>query len=189
MPVKKLTPKQRAVFTREEIKILLNFPDENYETGLRDKVLLSLMYATGARTQKICDLKVRDIRMNDTFASITLMGKGSKTHQVGISNKLAGTLRRYIIHRNIEKYPERHIFSSQTHEQMTISCVEGIYKKYVVMAKNQNSSLFRENSYPSHSMRHSTACHLLEAGVDIVTIKNILGHVSVQITQIYTEMS
>lgn len=57
------------------------------------------------------------------------------------------------------------------------------------MAKIQNPSLFRENSYPPHSMRHTTACHLLEAGVDIVTIKNILGHVSVQTTQIYAEMS
>ena len=57
------------------------------------------------------------------------------------------------------------------------------------MAKNQNPSLFRENNYPPHSMRHTTACHLLEAGVDIVTIKNILGHVSVQTTQIYAEMS
>lgn len=189
IPVKKSTPKQRAVFTRDEIKILLKLPDENYETGLRDKVLLSLMYATGARAQEICDLKVKDIRMNDTFASITLMGKGAKTRQVGISKKLADTLHKYIIHRRIEEYPEKHIFSSQTHEQMTISCVEGIYKKYVIMAKNQNPSLFHEDSYPPHSMRHSTACHLLEAGVDIVTIKNILGHVSVQTTQIYAEMS
>jgi integrase/recombinase XerD len=189
IPVKKSTPKQRAVFTREEIRILLNLPDENYETGLRDKVLLSLMYATGARAKEICDLMVRDIRINDTSASITLIGKGSKTRQVGISWKLADTLHRYISHRHIEKYPEKHIFSSQTHEQMTISCVEGIYKKYVVMAKNQNPSLFHADSYPPHSMRHSTACHLLEAEVDIVTIKNILGHVSVQTTQIYAEMS
>ena len=127
IPVKKSTPKQRAVFTREEIRILLNLPDENYETGLRDKVLLSLMYATGARAQEICDLMVRDVRMNDTSASITLMGKGSKTRQVGISKKLADTIYKYIVHRHIEKYPERHIFSSQTHEQMTVSCIEGIY--------------------------------------------------------------
>lgn len=189
IPVKKSTSKQRAVFTREEIKILLSLPAENYETGLRDKVLLSLMYATGARAQEICDLKVRDVRMNDTSASITLMGKGSKIRQVGISKKLANTLHIYIVHRHIEKFPERHIFSSQTHEQMTISCVEGIFKKYVNMAKNQNPALFHADSYPPHSMRHSTACHLLEAGVDIVTIKNILGHVSVQTTQIYAEMS
>lgn len=96
---------------------------------------------------------------------------------------------KYIKHRRIEKYPEKHVFSSQTHEQMTVSCVEGIYKKYVTIAKKHNPGLFLEASYPPHSMRHSTACHLLEAGVDIVTIKNILGHVSVQTTQIYAEMS
>lgn len=131
IPIKKSISKQRAVFSREEIKILLNLPDENYETGLRNKVLLSLMYATGARAQEICDLKVKDIRMNDSSTSVTLIGKSSKTRQVGISKRLADTL-----HRHIEKYPEKHIFSSQTHEQMTISCIEGIYKKYIVMAKN-----------------------------------------------------
>ena len=72
---------------------------------------------------------------------------------------------------------------------MTVSCVEGIYKKYVTIAKKKHPDLFLQDSYPPHSMRHSTACHLLEAGVDIVTIRNILGHVSVQTTQIYAEMS
>lgn len=189
IPVKKSKPKQRAVFTREEIKKLLTLPDENHETGLRDKMMLSLMYATGARAQEICDLKVGDMRISTSTAAITLIGKGSKIRQVGISKKLAESLQKYIYHRHIEKYPSRHIFSSQTHEQMTISCIEGIYKKYVSMAKEQNPTLFQADSYPPHSMRHSTSCHLLEAGVDIVTIKNILGHVSVLTTQIYAEMS
>ena len=83
----------------------------------------------------------------------------------------------------------KHVFSSQTHEQMTVSCVEGIFRKYVTIAKKENPGLFCANSYPPHSMRHSTASHLLEAGVDIVTIKNILGHASLQTTQIYAEMS
>lgn len=108
---------------------------------------------------------------------------------MGISLALARTVQKYIIHRHIEGYPEKHVFSSQTHEQMTISCVEGIYKKYVAIAKKRHPDMFLKDSYPPHSMRHSTACHLLEAGVDIVTIKNILGHVSVQTTQIYAEMS
>lgn len=72
---------------------------------------------------------------------------------------------------------------------MTVSCVEGIYKKYVFIAKQEHPDMFLDDNYSPHSMRHSTACHLLEAGVDIVTIKNILGHVSVQTTQIYAEMS
>lgn len=189
VPIKRYVSRQRAVFTRDEIKILLSLPDEHYETGLRDKVMLSLMYATGARAQEICDLQVKDIRINNESTSITLVGKGSKVRQVGISKKLAETLQKYISHRRIDTHPEKHIFSSQTHEHMTISCVEGIYKKYVTMAKKQNPTLFQDDSYPPHSMRHSTACHLLEAGVDIITIKNILGHVSVQTTQIYAEMS
>lgn len=189
IPVKKSKQKQRATFTREEIKVVLNLPDENYETGLRDKVILSLMYATGARAQEVCDLKVGDIRTSASSTVVSLTGKGSKTRQIGISKKLGQSLQKYILHRHIEKYPERHIFPSQTHEHMTISCVEGIYKKYVSMAKEQYSTQFQADSYPPHSMRHSTACHLLEAGVDIVTIKNILGHVSVQTTQIYAEMS
>lgn len=189
VPVKKGTQKTRAVFTRQEIKILLELPDESYETGLRDKVILSFMYATGARAQEICDLKVRDLRIDVNSASVILTGKGSKTRQVGIPVKMAGTLQSYIKHKHIESFSNRHIFSSQTHEQMTISCVEGIYKKYVSLAKKNNPELFLADSYPPHSMRHSTACHLLEAGVDIVTIKNILGHVSVQTTQIYAEMS
>lgn len=189
IPVKKHKKNSRAVFTRQEIKIILSLPDENYETGLRDKVLLSFMYATGARAQEICDLKVRDLRIDATSASVTLTGKGSKTRQIGITGNLAETLKRYIKHRHIDSFPNRHIFSSQTHEQMTISCVEGIYKKYVTLARRNNTKLFHADSYPPHSMRHSTACHLLEAGVDIVTIKNILGHVSLQTTQIYAEMS
>jgi site-specific recombinase XerD len=189
IPIKRGNKKQRAVFSREEIKILLSLPDERYETGLRDKVLLSFMYATGARAQEICDFTVSDLHINGKSASVTLRGKGSKARQVGVSLTLAGTVQKYIRYRRIERYPERHVFSSQTHELMTVSCVEGIYKKYVTIAKKKHPDLFLQDSYPPHSMRHSTACHLLEAGVDIVTIRNILGHVSVQTTQIYAEMS
>ena len=61
VPVKKGTKKPRSVFSREEVKILLALPDDTYETGLRDKVLLSFMYATGARAQEICDLDRKSV--------------------------------------------------------------------------------------------------------------------------------
>ena len=189
IPLKKCVKKTRAAFTRDEVRILLSLPDETYETGLRDKVLLSFMYATGARAQEVCDLRVRDLRIEKNTASVSLIGKGNKPRQVGITIRLAETLSEYIRHRHIEQLPDRHIFSSQTHEHMTISCIEGIYKKYITIAKNENPNMFLAGSYPPHSMRHSTACHLVEAGVDIVTIKHILGHVSLQTTQIYAEMS
>lgn len=189
VPLKKSTKKPRAFFTRDEVRILLSIPDERHETGLRDKVLLSMMYATGARAQEICDLRVKDLQFEETSCVATLTGKGSKTRRIGIGKDCTGIIRGYIHHRGIASQMAKHVFSSQTHEQMTVSCVEGIFKKYVTIAKKENPGLFNADSYPPHSMRHSTASHLLEAGVDIVTIKNILGHASLQTTQIYAEMS
>ena len=97
--------------------------------------------------------------------------------------------RSIIARRRIVAEPDRHVFSSQTHEKMTVSCIEGIFNKYVHLAKDENPKLFKESSYPPHSMRHSTASHMLEAGVPLVVIKNFLGHKSLQSTQIYAELS
>lgn len=189
IPMKKATHKNRAVFTREEVTILLRLPDDHYEIGLRDKVLLSLMYASGARAQEICDLTVKDIQFSGKGASLNIIGKGNKKRRIGISYVCASLLTGYIDHRKIASLPERHIFSSQTHEKMTVSCIEEIFKKYIWIAKQKNPGLFIDNSYMPHSMRHSTASHMLEAGVPLVVIKNFLGHSSLQSTQIYAEIS
>lgn len=188
IPVKKTKHKPRAVFLRMEVTILLSLPNDSSEIGLRDKVLLSLMYASGARAQEICDLTVRNTYFNSR-TTLNIKGKGGKTRRIGIPTQCGNMLKRYIEHRKISNKPERHIFSSQTHEQMTVSCVEGIYKKYTKIAKSKNPEFFVEKSYPPHSMRHSTASHMLEAGVPLVVIKNFLGHASLQSTQVYAEIS
>src|SRR5699024_11921572 len=91
----------------------------------------------------------------------------------------------YIAHRGISEDKNRHIFSSQIHEKMTVSCIEEIYAKYIRIAKQENPGMFR-NNYTPHSMRHTTATHMLEAGVPLIVVKNFLGHVSLRTTQIYT---
>ena len=189
IPLKRTVHKRRAIFTREEVTILLRIPDDHYEIGLRDKVLLSLMYASGARAQEICDLTVKDIQFSGKGASLNITGKGRKRRRIGVSYGCSSLLEGYIGHRKIVLLPERHIFSSQTHEQMTISCIEEIFKKYVRIAKQKNLDLFLDGSYTPHSMRHSTASHMLEAGVPLAVIKNFLGHSSLQSTQIYAEIS
>lgn len=189
IPMKKSQKKQRAVFSVQEVSILLRLPADNKETGLRDKILLSLMYASGARAQEICDLTVGNIEFQSKGATLNIKGKGGKSRRIGIPDNCSKMLQKYIAHRRIITKPERHVFSSQTHEQMTVSCIEGIFKKYVCLAKNEHPVFFKETSYPPHSMRHSTASHMLEAGVPIVVIKNFLGHVSLQSTQIYAELS
>lgn len=189
IPLKRAPKKNRAVLSVQEVSILLRLPDDSKEIGLRDKVLLSLMYASGARAQEICDLTVGNIQFNIKGAALNIKGKGGKSRRIGVPDNCAKMLQKYIAHRRLASKPDKHIFSSQTHEQMTISCIEGIFKKYVLQAKAEYPALFREKSYPPHSMRHSTASHMLEAGVPIVVIKNFLGHVSLQTTQIYAELS
>ncbi len=189
IPMKKSQKKQRAVFSVQEVSILLRLPDDNKTTGLRNKVLLILMYASGARAQEICDLTVGNIEFQSNIATLNLKGKGGKSRRIGIPANCAKNVQKYIAYRQIEAKPDRHVFSSQTHEQMTVSCIEGIFSKYVQLAKIENPTLFKESSYPPHSMRHATASHMLEAGVPIIVIKNFLGHVSLQSTQIYAELS
>lgn len=187
LPSKKCPDRMRTIFTLEETAFFLNLPQGDSATGLRNKTLLSVMYASGARAQEICDLTVSDFRFNSDTASLILTGKGGKARKVGIPKGCAALLKHYIDNRGLTGKNERYVFSSQTHEHMTVSCVQEIYKKYVNLAKEKYPSFFREKCYTPHSMRHSTATHMLEAGVPIAVIKNFLGHASLQSTQIYAE--
>ncbi len=185
---KKTPRKGRTSFTREEIKILFKLPDSVKEIGLRDKTLLCFMYASGMRAQEVCDLTVGDIQFYSDRAGINVHGKGQKTRRIGIPAAAANVLKKYIVHRGISRSFNRHVFSSQTHEKMTVSCIEEIFAKYIKKAKQAHPDKFRDH-YTPHSMRHTTATHMLEAGVPLVVVKNFLGHVSLQTTQIYTEIS
>jgi len=186
---KKVQNTPRSVFTRQEVSILLSLPDGNRKIGYRDIVLLSVMYASGARAQEVCDLTVGNVTCDQEKTWLIIKGKGGKTRRVGIPNACSALLTQYIQHRGIGDSPNRHIFSSQTHEHMTISCVEEIFKKYVSIAREENPTLFLENRYTPHSMRHATATHMLNAGVPLVVLKNFLGHESLQSTMIYAQIS
>lgn len=188
VPKKKTQKNSRSFFTRDEIKILFSIPEIHSEIGIRDKTLLCFMYASGMRSQEVCDMVVGDIQFYSDRAGIRVLGKGKKMRRIGIPAKAAEVLKKYIVHRNIQNNAEKHIFSSQTHEKMTVSCIEEIYSKYVNCAKRDNPRMFKDN-YTPHSMRHTTASHMLEAGVPLIVLKNFLGHVSLQTTQIYAEVT
>jgi len=189
VPVKTQAISPRTMFSLEEVAILLNLPDKSTVTGLRDCVLLNLMYASGARAQEICDLTVRGVHFQSDATKLTLTGKGQKTRRINIAQPCAVLLKQYIARRGISKQLDCHIFSSQTHEQMTTACITEIYKKYLKLAKEQNPTLFREKSYSPHSMRHTTATHMLEAGVPLMAIKNFLGHASFHTTERYAALT
>lgn len=189
IPVKNILQKSRTWFEPNEVHILLALPDEHTNLGLRDKVLLCIMYATGARAQEICDLTVSSVKTSSNGTTIDIIGKGNKHRRIKISDSAASILNSYIVKRRIEHSPERHIFSSQTHEKMTISCIEAIVKKYVSRAKVLYPDKFLQDGYCPHSFRHTTATHMVESGVPLMVIKNFLGHSSIQTTQIYAELT
>ena len=174
IPAKKSVHKPRAIFTLEEVSILLNLPENGRSTGKRDKVLLSVMYGSGARTQEICDLTVKDIRAIDGITTVKLTGKGGKCRRVRIPKLCASLLEQHIHRMGITDSGNRHVFSSQTNEHMTTSCIKEIYSKYIQLARENHPDLFCENNYTPHSMRHSVATHMLEAGVPLIpTADNI----------------
>ena len=180
VPRKKAPRNGRSSFTRSEVKILFDLPDPQKETELRDKNLLCFMYASGMRAQEVCDLTVGDIQFYADRAGINVHGKGNKIRRIGIPAAASEMLKAYIKHRGIADKYDRHVFSSQTHEKMTVSCIEEIFTKYVTQARKEHSDQFR-NNYTPHSMRHTTATHMLEAGVPLIVVKNFLGHVSLHI--------
>lgn len=191
----KRTPKTSEIkyFTKEEIGILLTLPNTAMRIGQRDITLMSVLYSSGARAQEICDLTVNDITFGKT-TKLQLVGKGKKARTVTIPGNCAKILRDYIVNsRGFDMYGDsdrlRHVFSTQTHEKMSISCVEEVVKKYVTMAQKNNPSMFRQNRYSPHSFRHSIAVHMLECWESIAVIQAFLGHASIATTMIYATVT
>jgi site-specific recombinase XerD len=182
--------KKRHAFTRQELEILFALPDTTDKIGWRDLVILVVMYASGARAQEICDVTVKDVSHdNNGNALLTLMGKGNIPRRVKITTDATELLNKYITYRKIGEQPDRHVFSSQRNEHMSVVCLEEIFAKYEKMAKKAHPNKFNAGRYTPHVMRHTTATHLIEAGVALPVVKNILGHASIQSTQIYVEIS
>jgi len=182
--------KKRHAFTRQELEILFSLPDTTEKIGWRNLVIMVVMYASGARAQEICDLTVKDVAHdNNGNAVLTLFGKGDKPRRVKITTDATELLNQYLSYRKIGNQPDRHIFSSQRSEQMSVAALEEIFEKYEVLAKAAHPTMFNRGRYTPHVMRHTTATHLIEAGVALPVVKNILGHSSIQSTQVYVEIS
>jgi site-specific recombinase XerD len=190
----KRTPKGGSVvhFTLEEMGLLLALPDTSRCVGSRDAVMLSVLYSSGARAQELCDMKVGDVHFGKQTV-LRIVGKGNKARQVAIHRKCADLLRRYLklvgLNGNEPSTLSRHLFSSQTHEHMTISCVEEVVGKYVVKAKGLYPDKFPHKSYTPHSFRHSVAVHMLEAEIPLPVIKVFLGHASIETTMVYAAVT
>ena len=158
IPQKKM-PKTNDIkyFSLEEVAIMLGLPDTARRIGQRDATLMSVLYSSGARAQELCDLSLNDVVFGKE-TKLRLVGKGEKARTVVIPENCAKLLEGFIDSNNADGLNSasrlKPVFSSQTHEKMSISCVEEIVNKYVRQAKSCHPALFRRKSYSPHSFRY-----------------------------------
>ena len=170
--------------TEEELKALLAQPDPSTRHGLRDLTLLSLLYDSGARVQEITDLKLKDIRLTNP-AMVTLTGKGRKARQVPLMKETCKLLDAYIRNFNLNSEPlTSPLFFNQKGQALSRYGITYILKKYVSQAELDSDT--RKISPPV--LRHTKAMHLLRAGVNMIYIRDFLGHVDISTTEVYARI-
>lgn len=154
--------------------------------GRRDRALLSLMYDSGARVQEICDLRVRDVRTQKPY-TVRLTGKGEKSRAVPIMENTAILLSRYLDEHklSVTKNGDYPVFFNHQRQKLTRAGIAYVLKKYCDATRVLNPELPKHIS--PHVLRHSKAMHLLQAGVNLVYIRDFLGHVHVETTEVYAK--
>jgi len=176
---------------KDAMKALLSMPDQASARGRRDLAIIALLYDTGARIQELINLKVKDIRLVAPEV-VTISGKGQKMRTVSIMAETAKIVESYMYDRGFLEQPScggLHLFSSTNREQFTRPGITKILNKHFAAARITNSLVpFPECIHP-HALRASKAIHLLESGVNIITIRDFLGHTSVSTTQVYLRVN
>lgn len=167
------------------IKLLLQQPDTTSRKGRRNLALLALMYDTGARVQEIIDLTPSMLHL-DNPASIKIIGKGNKARLVPMLETQVIHLKNYLKEYGMDSPTAKlhPLFSNSKKEKLTRAGIQYIVRKFAGMARKENK-LIIPPKVTCHSFRHSKAMHMLQAGVNLVYIRDVLGHVSVLTTEIY----
>lgn len=175
--------------SKKQMKLLLNSPNSNVKEGFRDKVLLTVLYDTGARVDELIHLKLIDIHL-DKPASVKFKGKGNKIRVVPIMGNTVELLKQYIKENNLTKrqYTDHpYLFQNRSGNIYTRAGISYIINKYVEIANTKYNANITINIHP-HVFRHSKAVHLLEAGIELIYIRDFLGHSSVKATEIYAKV-
>lgn len=180
IPFKKTAKVVIPYLDKPEMDTLLAAPDRQSSQGRRDYALLLFLYNSGARADEAAQSIIRDLHIDALF--VRLVGKGSKERQCPLWRSTVQTLVPLIVHRS----PGDRVFLNRCGHPITRFGIHAMVERYAEKARAKMPSLANKRVSP-HSIRHTTACHLLRAGVDINTIRAWLGHVSLDTTNIYAE--
>lgn len=184
IPIKKYEKTIVGHLSPEAIKMILEQPSRYSAKGRRDLTMLSLLYDSGARVQELIDIKMCNVIL-DSPALIVLTGKGNKIRRVPLMKNTVALLQIYLSENDLNKqwksqYP---LFFNNQHNKLTKEGVAYILNKYVKLARNSSPKVPEKVS--PHMLRHSKAMHLLHAGVNLIYIRDFLGHVDIKTTEVY----
>ena len=182
IPAKKTAKRLVGYLDKPEMDELLSVPDPQTRQGFRDHALLLFMYNSGARADEVASLRVNQLFLG-TSPSVRIVGKGNKARICPLWDRTVQVLRTLVEGRE----PGDAVFRGRTGEPMTRFGVHRVVTDCGEQAKHEVESMRHKRVSP-HNIRHTTAGHLLRAGVDINTIRAWLGHVSLDTTHIYAEV-
>lgn len=178
----KFTKKLPVVLDQFEMQRLLDQPDDEDKLGLRDKAMLEFAYATGVRVSELLAVQITDLLFDQEL--VRVLGKGSKVRIIPIGENAIYYVQEYckssrLLLQNAES--KGIVFLNHHGRKMSRMGFWKILKKYTLMAGITKP-------VKPHTLRHSFATHLIEGGADLRAVQEMLGHVSISTTQIYTHL-
>ncbi|MFZ2956046.1 MAG: tyrosine-type recombinase/integrase [Candidatus Ozemobacteraceae bacterium] len=183
IPFKKDVHPALGYLNAEETKNILESIDRTTVAGRRDYLLLALLYDSGARVQEVLDLKPCDLRFGSP-PHAQLTGKGRKTRLCPLLPQTLRLVEGFLKESHRSQDDTEPLFQNLQGKKLSRHGVRYILLKYVCLAMKACTDL-RKRAISPHTLRHSKAVHLLQSGIPLVTIKDILGHADVRTTQIY----
>jgi site-specific recombinase XerD len=183
---KNVPHKVMETLNNQEVQAVFKGLEADTVHNARDRALLSLLYNTGARVQELVDLDVGDLRM-DAPHHVKLLGKGRKERIVPLHAETVENLRRYLDMRADAGISGKTVFLNEKGIRLTRFGVSHIVKERVIDAAKYESSLVGRKITP-HTIRHTTALHLIQSGIDITVVKEWLGHADLKTTSLYVEI-
>jgi integrase/recombinase XerC len=180
------TPKKEkhlpAVLQPSDVALLLEQPDPSETLGARDAAFLELLYASGLRISELAGIDLDDLELRSRLVKVR--GKGSKERIVPFGSKAEAALRAWLGVRGelIRDVEEQAVFVNYRGERITTRSIRRLFDGYV------RDAALRAGVSP-HTLRHSFATHLLNAGADLRGIQELLGHASLSTTQKYTHLN
>jgi len=170
----------------KELQAVLDSIDINSRTGVRDRALFMLMYNTGARVSEIVNLKRDDLRLIDT-AQVNLLGKGKKPRSCPLWPETVTALEAYLKQRKPKENDTQQVLLNANGDPITRFGIRHITRKYGIKAQIKCPSIKSKTVNP-HTLRHTTAMHLLRSGNDISMVSYWLGHAHINTTHIYLDI-